>query len=322
MALDPKLIIGGAIVAAFLFGGKKKSSTASSTDKVDDKINDKKGDVGKPVGPDGCKTGLIEKDGICTDPLDPKNNEKPNNGGGGSKPTASELIISKDCKSFQFGDKTGDSWWKKYGEKAAKQWAKSGKLDPLLIAFEIVKKLGSCFKDFPLAEDANHWFNLQVDRFEWINNNRQMWNLLWSVRNRIDIALFNGVETVTSDSSKSNLGLVFGKDGKNFNLDKFFEMLKPMVLTLIQLGAQSTKNEIGPVATNLGIKDVTYNDYNNSLINIPTWLFTMIFPNISVNEMMAIQKKGILYKLELWTELQNYVNEFEGQSIDLEDEGF
>lgn len=323
MALDPKLIIGGAIVAAFLFGGKKKSSTvSSSTDKTDDKIDDKKGGAGEPVGPDGCKTGLTEKDGICIDPLDPKNNGGKNNGGSGSKPAASELIISKDCKSFQFGDKTGDAWWKKYGEKAANQWVKSGKLDPLLIAFEIVKKLGSCFKDFPLEEDANHWFNLQVDRFEWINSNRQMWNLLWSVRNRIDVVLFNGTETVTSNPSKPNLGLVFGKDGKNFNLDKFFEMLKPMARTLLQLTAQTSKNEIGPVATVLGIKDVTYNDYNNSLVNIPTYLFTVIFPNISVNEMMAIQKKGILYKLELWTELQNYVNEYSDEPLDLEGEGF
>ena len=72
----------------------------------------------------------------------------------------------------------------------------------------------------------------------------------------------------------------------------------------------------------MGIKDVTYNDYNNSLVNIPTYLFTMIFPNISVNEMMAIQKKGILYKLELWTELQNYVNEYSDEPLDLEGEGF
>ena len=72
----------------------------------------------------------------------------------------------------------------------------------------------------------------------------------------------------------------------------------------------------------MGIKDVTYNDYNNSLVNIPTYLFTMIFPNISINEMMAIQKKGILYKLELWTELQNYVNEYSDEPLDLEGEGF
>ena len=186
----------------------------------------------------------------------------------------------------------------------------------------MISKTGSCFKDFPLEENSNHWFNLQVDRFEWINNNRQMWNLLWSVRNRIDITQFNGTETVTADPSKPNLGLVFGKDGKNFNLDKFFEMLKPMARMLIQVTSQSSKNDIGPVATTLGIKDVTYNDYNNSLVNIPTYLFTMIFPNISINEMMAIQKKGILYKLELWTELQNYVNEYSDEPLDLEGEGF
>jgi hypothetical protein len=322
MALDPKLIIGGAIVAAFLFGGKKKATSTSSAPASSDKTDEKKGDAGEPVGPDGCKTGLIEKDGICINPLDPKNNGGNTNGDSGNKPAASELIISKDCKSFQFGDKTGDSWWKNKGEKIAKQWVKSGELDPLIIAFKMISKTGSCFKDFPLEENSNHWFNLQVDRFEWINNNRQMWNLLWSVRNRIDITQFNGTETVTADPSKPNLGLVFGKDGKNFNLDKFFEMLKPMARMLIQVTSQSSKNDIGPVATTLGIKDVTYNDYNNSLVNIPTYLFTMIFPNISVNEMMAIQKKGILYKLELWTELQNYVNEYSDEPLDLEGEGF
>ena len=61
MALDPKLIIGGAIVAAFLFGGKKKATTGSSSSSSD-KTDDGKGDSGDPVGPNGCKTGLIEKD--------------------------------------------------------------------------------------------------------------------------------------------------------------------------------------------------------------------------------------------------------------------
>jgi hypothetical protein len=321
MALDPKIIIGGAIVAAFLFNsGKKKTTTSSSSSS--DKIDDGKGDSGDPVGPNGCKTGLVEKEGKCVDPETTPGNGGSGNGNGGNKPSASEIIISKDCKSFQFGDKTGDSWWKNKGEKVAKQWINSGELDPLVIAFKMISKMGSCFKDFPLEENANHWFNLQVDRFEWINSNRQMWNLLWSIRNRIDITLFNGVESVTADPSKPNLGLVFGKDGKNFNVDKFFEMLKPMVRTLLQLTAQSPKNDIGPVASALGIKDVTYNDYNNSLVNIPTYLFTVIFPNISVNEMMAIQKKGILYKLELWTELQKYVNEYSDIPLDLEGEGF
>lgn len=323
MALDPKIIIGGAIVAAFLFGsGKKKATTGSSSSS--DKTDDGKGDSGDPVGPNGCKTGLIEKEGKCVDPESSGNGKDVPGGGGngGNKPASSELIISKDCKSFQFGDKTGDSWWKNKGEKVAKQWLKSGYTDPLLIAFELAKKIGSCFKDFPLEETSNHWFNLQLDRFEWINSNRQMWNLLWSVRNRVDTALFNGVETVTADSSKTNLGLVFGNNGKNFNLDKFFEMLKPMVRTLIQISAQSPKNDIGPVATALGIKDITYNDYNNSLVNITNYLFTLIFPNISVNEMMVIWKKGTLYKLELWTELQKYVIEYSDEPLDLEGEGF
>lgn len=322
MALDPKIIIGGAIVAAFLFGGKKKATTGSSSSSSD-KTDDGKGDSGDPVGPNGCKTGLIEKEGKCVDPeTTPGNGKDVPGGGNGNKPAASEVIVSKDCKSFQFGDKTGDSWWKNKGEKVAKQWVKSGYTDPLAIAFELVKKLGSCFKDFPLAEDSNHWFNLELDRFQWINSNRQMWNLLWSIRNRIDVSLFNGVETVTADPLKPNLGLVFGKDGKNFNLDKFFEMLKPMVRTLLQITAQSPKNDIGPVASALGIKDITYNDYNNSLVNIPTYIFTVIFPNISVNDMMAISKKGTLYKLELWTELQKYVNEYSDVPLDLEGEGF
>lgn len=327
MALDPKLIIGGAIVAAFLFGGKKKATTGSSSSSSD-KTDDGKGDSGDPVGPNGCKTGLIEKEGKCVDPESPgngdNNNGKGNGGGGGNgnKPAASELIISKDCKSFQFGDKTGDSWWKNKGEKTAKQWVSSGELDPLVIAFKMISKMGSCFKDFPLEENSDNWFNLQADRFQWINNNRQMWNLLWSIRNRIDISLFNGVETVTANPSKPNLGLMFGKDGKNFNLDKFFEMLKPMVLTLLQFAEQTPKNEMGPVATSLGIKELVWADYGNRLINIPNWIFTMIFPNISVNEMMAFNKKGTLYKLELWTELQNFVNEFDGESIDLGEDKF
>lgn len=322
MALDPKLIIGGAIVAAFLFGGKKKSSTASSTspstDKKDDKNDDTKGDVGEPVGPNGCKTGLIEKDGICIDPLDPKNNEKKNNGGGGSKPAASELIISKDCKSFQFGDKSGDSWWKNKGEKIAKQWVNSGELDPLIIAFKMISKTGSCFNDFPEQENYENWLDFNIDKFEWINLNRQMWFLLYSIRNRIDLTQFKGSETVQTGP---DLKLKFGP---NFSFDNFWNSLKPMALALLQLSASAQIGIPGPVTKALGIKK-----YYGSKVEhadgeeiITTYLFTMIFPNISVNEWSILFQKDLLMNIPLWIQLRDVIADYAYESIDLEEEGF
>ncbi len=324
MALNPKLLIAGGVLSLFLFGNKKKP--ISSTSSTDSKTNEnKKGDVGEPAGPDGCKIGLIEKDGICVNPKDPTN-EAPetNNGGNGNKPSASELIISKDCKSFQFGDKTGDSWWKNKGEKVAKQWVESGELDPLIIAFNMIKKLSPCFKDFPLEENANHWFNLQIDRFEWINANRPMWNLLWSIRNRVDITQFNGVETIIADPTKPKLGLVFGNKGKNFSLGKWLTMLKPMIRTLIQLSMQASKNELGFVGTSLGYsnKDPTKFDQYALLQNIPTYIFTIIFPNVSVKEMVVLSDKVILNEIEIWKDLQSYTDEFTDEPLDLEGEGF
>lgn len=311
MALDPKLIIGGAIVAAFLFGGKKKSSIASSTspsDKTDEKTDDKKGDVGEPVGPNGCKTGLIEKDGICIDPLDPKNNEKKNNGSGGSKPAASELIISKDCKSFQFGDKTGDSWWKNKGEKVAKQWVKSGELDPLIIAFKMISKTGSCFKDFPERESFENWFEFNKAKYNWIMLNRKPWELLYLVRNRVDSAEFNGMETVTADPTKFNLGLKFGKF---FNYDKFWEILKPMAVTLLQEETYSPGSVLG-----------IQSDDSMRTYNVVTALFTIIFPNVPFDNLMPYSKKSKIDDLDLFQQLQTSIDEYDGQSIDLENEGF
>ena len=220
MALDPKLIIGAAILG-FFFLGDKKSTKSNAADSNNSKDDIGKGDLNEPVGPNGCKKGLKDVKGICVDDPDLDENGDPikGSGSGGGKLAASDLFISKDCKSFAFGDKTGDAWWKSKGEKVAKQYIKSGETSPYIIAFEMLKKTGNCFKSFPAKEDFQNWFEYNKAWLEWISKNRSPWTLLVLVKNKIDITQFNGMETITADPKKSNYGLVFGKQ---FNEENFF----------------------------------------------------------------------------------------------------
>ena len=311
MSLDPKILIAGAIASFFLFGSKKKPASTAITpgSGTDSNKDDGKGDVGEPAGPNGCKLGLTEVDGICVDPKNPPKKADNNNGGGGSKPAASELIIAKDCKSFQFGDKTGDSWWKNKGLKSAKQWVESGELDPLNIAFQMIKKTGNCFKTFPERVDFENWFEFNQAKYDWINKNRPIWALLYSIRDRVDISQFNGIETVTADPTKFDLGLKFGKA---FDYDKFWEMLKPIAITLLQ-------EEASVPGSILGVKS----DDSMRTYNVVIALFTIIFPNVPFANLQYGSKKTVpLHELELFQKLQESVDEYDGQSIDLENEGF
>lgn len=308
MALDPKIIAVGALLG-FLFLGKKPAKSNATTGTKTEDSDDGKGDLNDPSGPNGCKEGLTVKNGICI--ADPNKPDTGSGNGNGGKLSKSDLSISKDCKSFSFGDKTGDAWWKVKGEKNTKQWVSSGETDSLEISFQMVKKTGSCFKDFPVKENFPNWFEFNLAKYQWIQSNRAMWTLLYSIRNRIDTTQFNGVETVTADPYAMNLDLKFGK---GFNYDKFWEMLKPMALTLLQLEAKNP----GSV---LNLKK-PYDDGTSIIVIVTTWLFMMIFPNVPYNDMMTRFYKGTIGDIPLWSKLWDSVSEFDGASIDLESEGF
>lgn len=317
MALDPKLLIVGAALA-FLLGGKKssgKNAGSSSNDDKKDISEEDKSDKGDPVGPNGCKTGLVEKDGYCVDPNDPNNGGKGNNGGSGSGKggaAKAELTITKDCKSWSYGDKSGDAWWKAKGEPKAKQWIKAGYMEPLEIAYEMLKTTVNCFKDFPVREDFQNWYDYNLAKFEWINSNRPIWFLLYSVRNKIDLTQFNGVETVQTGP---DLKLKFGP---GFNYDKFWNSIKPMALALLELTASEPKDELNTVDKALGIKDINQGGYTTNIMNITTYMFTIIFPNIPVNEWVVKLSKGSLNGIPLWSQLFDSISDNDGESIDLD----
>jgi len=314
MALDPKLLIGGAILGFFLLK-KPAKSNAATTDKKEDETG--KGDLNDPVGPNGCKTGLKEVNGICVDDPELDENGNPIKGGsgsgsGGGKLAASDLSIAKNCESFTFGDKTGDAWWKAKGKKFAEQWDKSGETNPLLIAFEIIKKTGNCFKEFPIQKEFPNWFEYNTAKFWWMEKHPQMWNLLYTIRNMIDINLYDGIETVIADPKKADYGLKFGNA---FNINTLWKSIEPMAYTLLQLEASKP----GSV---LNIKD----GYDNPIYiisNVATYLYSMILPNIPYTEIITKVKKGWFTKqTPLWNQLWELVNSIEGQSPDLESEQF
>lgn len=311
MALDPKLIIGAAVLG-FFFLGDKKSTKSNAADKKDEKDNTGKGDLNEPVGPNGCKEGLKNVKGICVDDPDLDENGNPIKGGSGSGSNLapSDLFISKDCKSFAFGDKTGNAWWKAKGETVAKQYIKSGETSPYIIAFEMLKKTGSCFKSFPIRDDFQNWYEYNVAWLEWISKNPSPWALLVLVKNKIDVSLFNGQESIVADPNKANYGLVFGKQ---FEEESFFEQIKPMVLTLLQL-------EAGNPGILLGIKE--YSDESYILTNVATYMFWVLMPNIPLTDVIGKYKKGMLSKIPFWNQLVSFAGEFDGQSIDLESEQF
>lgn len=332
MALNPKLLIAGGILGYFLLGGKSKAATSgNTTTNPSDKKDEEKGDSGDPVGPNGCKVGLVEKDGICVNPDDIKKEDLKNGGGGGNKPaSSSDLIIGKDCKSWVFGDKTGDAWWKNKGLKVAQQWVNSGEFDPLTIAFKMIAKNSVCFKNFPLKETEISGYNLYTSRFDWINQNRELWKLIWSIRNRVDIQFFGGSTTITADPTKPapTFGMLFGNKGSGFNMDAWWESIGPFTAVLFQLAEQAKENQMGPIAMALGLKDAnTQKDFESSFVNVPLYVLSVIFPDISVDQWIKLaynfkDPKTSIYSNPLFNEIQNRIEALGDNLIDLGEEGF
>jgi len=303
MAFDPKLLGIGAVALLFAFGGgsKKKTKTTSGEKTPDES---EQGDLGEPVGPKGCKPGLIEKDGICVEDTKGSGTK----GGTSGKLSPSDLII--DCKSFKFGDTTGDSWWKNKGNKIANQWIKSGYTDPLYIAWEMLKTTGNCFKEYPVRDDFENWYDYQLARYEWINVNRPIWELLYSVRNRIDTVYFNGIETVTAEVKNNKFDITYGKGFSNVDL---WDMLKPTAALVLSL-----ENENPGVS--LGLKD---KDDSGRVMNATIYLFTILFPNFTVKEILTLFAKKMIYNTELYDFLWDRIaDELDGESLDIDDEIF
>lgn len=225
MPINTKLLLGGAAALAFLFsskGSSKGSSKASDTnsDKTDPekKPNEEvkpKGGLGDPVGPEGCDVGLSPKDGICVKPTNAPKKEPPYNG----LASADSMYVSADCKVVKFGDKTGDAWWKSKGKPKALQWIETKDYkNPLMIAYRMIHSLSPCFKEFPIQENYNTRNEMEHDRVFWIKNNREVWNLLWSIRNRIDKEFFNGEQTIELDLKTLKISY-----GKKFNFEILWE---------------------------------------------------------------------------------------------------
>lgn len=291
MALNPKMIAIAGGIAALLFLGKgKKPSSSDSKNYVD---SEDMGDYGEPVGPNGCKPGLVEKDGICTLPEEGEEISKTNGGKGGKIPS-STLVITKDCKSFKFGDKTGDAWWDKKGYKYAKQWVEKGYDDPLYIAFEMLKTSSSCFSEFPLKPEFNDYMSYEDALDEWISQHKEIWHLLWLIRNRIDINFFNGQTTVEVEIKNNKPVFSYGQ---GFDFPTFWEFIKPTLAYKLYM--------LGP-------------DAQDPEMNSTLYLLGRILPNLSDAELTKLSStwynEGGLYS-QIWDLTSDTLV---GQSLDIE----
>lgn len=292
-----KGLIAIPLIALFFLGGNKKS-TSSTKKQTEEEKKEEQGDEGDPAGPNGCKPGLVVKDGICTKESSEDDEDKK---GTVSK---SSLTIGKDCKWFKFGDGTGESWWKNKGDKVAKQWIKSGETDLLTIAYSMLKGTGSiCFKSFPIRTEFDNWYDYEMAKFSWINKNREMWKLLYWLRNKIDLVNFNGLETVSGEIKNNKLAITFPK---GFNANNFWETIKATSLALLQKEAKNPGSVLG-----------MYNDDMYRVSNVTTYILGMVLPNIPFETILTFYKKGMLDN-ELYDIIFDHINEYDGESIDLD----
>lgn len=240
----------------------------------------------------------------------------------------SELNISKDCRTFSFNDKTGNKWWELEGRKIAQKFVKIYS-DSLMIAFGILnewsneKNISDCFKyayqkavpnGFPVLEFGDlspqeiGIFNEQelwYKRIVWIQRNPQMWNLIWQVRNRVNIEFFSGRETIIANPSEPNYGLTFGKQ---FNEKIFLEKIKPMILVLLKLENDSPGILLGK----------EYADDSYLLINTATYMFWIILPNIPFDNLLKKHIKAELFNIPFYKELVNFVGKCGDDVINME----
>lgn len=306
---DPKILIAGVAALAYLLSGKKASASTSTKTNTntpkEEKTPEQDGDLGELPGPNGCKPGyVLGKDGKCQLPDVEKD---PNAQGGGTysgKP--SDLIISSKCDKFTFGDGTGEAWWKDKGYKAAKAWVDAKWDDSLYIAVSMLRKNKEvCFKDFP---DFNINTNLPEDQqpapgelefqlINWIRKYPKIWQLVWFVRNKIEMTFFEGKQSVLIDPK--TLKYTFGK---KFDLDLLWDnglvIFGDVLLTL---------EEENP---GILLNNKNANKWPES--NTATFLYYMLFPNLDFKGLLSRHNNETLFADSFWNELFDKVSELEG----------
>jgi len=316
MPVNTKIILGGAALLGYLFsskgGTKKSTSTPSSKDdpSAEDTKNTGKGDIGEPAGPNGCLEGLIIKNGICSKAdlpkTDPKDKVPPKDNGTGHNglPTAASMYISPDCKIVKFGDKTGNAWWAKLGKPSAQQWINSGYDNPLMIAWEMLRK-NACFSDFPIQKNYDTRSELEYERIFWIIKKREVWNLLTSVKNRIDKQFYDGRSVVEIDPVTGKITY-----GKKFNILFFWDDFRP--LTVVALDTE--EKDKGTLFKNSGIKNPAF-DPNSGAYDwtVSVWIMWILFSN-----MTATQFDKHFDSITNWekNEIFKYVNDAIGDILD------
>lgn len=213
------------------------------------------------------------------------------------KPEPKLLVISENCKSFYFDDFTGDKWWTLQGKKIAQYTEYKINLvktyqDPLIIAFGILNDISrtqssDCFNyayqkavpnGFPVLEFGDltpqdigifNQTELAFKRIKWIQNNFQMWNLIWQVRNKVDKEFFYGVETVELNSKnigKKNIILT----NNNFNYNKLWNNFLKSI-SIVALSIEQKKQ--GSLIPWLNDKDVEW--------HVAIFLMRILFPYVS-----------------------------------------
>jgi len=299
--MNRKLLIGGAL-AALLFMGSKKSTGSKTSGSV---TNDEgMGDLGDLAGPNGCKPGLVpNKEDRCVHPEDANKDTVPKGGKGGSK---YGLTITADCK-FSFVDKTGDKFWNNWAKKVAKQWIDNGYDDPLYIAYEMLKQLSTCFAEYPLKKEFDDFVSYEYSLRDWINDHKEMWELIVLVRNRIDIDFFGGEITVEAEIKNNQLFLTYGP---KFNNELFWESLKPTAYAILAMETDT------PGSSYFGA------DKNDASTHINTvdYLFTRIFPYLKLDK----SGKQIAYQYNIYdSDLYEWmagdpIDNIEGEALNIE----
>lgn len=301
--MNKKLLIGGALAALLLIGNKKSSSkTSGSSVDADDM-----GDLGDLAGPSGCKPGLEPNDkNICELPKDAESEGKGGQGKGGKGGSKYGLTITADCK-FSFTDKTGDTFWDKWAKKVAKQWIDNGYEDPTFISYEMLKQLSPCFAEYPLKKEYDDFLSYEYALKDWIDDHKEMWELIVLVRNRIDLEFFGGEITVEAEIKNNKLILGYGP---KFNNELFWESLKPTAYSILAMETES------PGSSYFGADK----DDASTQINTVDYLFTRIFPYLKLDK----SGKQIAYQYGIPdTDLYQWIigdpiDNIEGEALDIE----
>lgn len=247
----------------------------------------------------------------------------------------SKLYLSKDCKHFHFGDKTGDKWWKNTGSRIANNIIKkeAGSIDSLDIAFRTLsdwqredwkednykpENQNKCFmypfqdgvwNGFPMLEfgdlipDDIGIYNqkqLAYKRIEWIQNNPPMWNLLWQIRNRIDKEFFEGIETVELDKDYNII------TGKNFSYQELWDNFLESMLSVAFSIEEKNQGRLLPWLTD---KDIDW--------HVTLFAMRILFPNMTKEQFKKWSSSGKISQSELFQNILASVDNLTDNDLDI-----